>query len=35
MKKSIAPKLFVGCFCVFLAGVAALTLLLPKADSSL
>lgn len=34
MKKSIAPKLFVGCFCVFLAGVAALTLLLPKADSS-
>ena len=34
MKKSIAPKLFVGCFCAFLAGVAALTLLLPKADSS-
>ena len=34
MKRSLVPKLFVGCFCVFLVGVAALTLLLPKADSS-
>lgn len=34
MKKSLAPKLFVGCFCVFLAGTALLTLLLPKAASS-
>ena len=34
MKKSLAPKLFVGCFCVFLAGMALLTLLLPKAASS-